>query len=223
MISPASISRIRSAVHLPTLVEEYVPLRKMGPRYVGRCPFHKEDTASFGVHPHYFKCFGCGAGGDCYTFLKEIANLSFSDAARWLSTWTGIPLDSQPVSRRQMQYAKEQADFCKWWWVRRRTVLKRILDWAMDEEPLDEEFCEFIGTRWRWKPTPLEAFEYFRDCATEGDREEWRRSSRADGAWLRLIVDLIGGACDRGKTAQGRSPDEDTEQREPATGGVGAY
>lgn len=91
--------RLKSAVDIVAVVGEYVRLKRVGagPRYVGLCPFHNEKTPSFSVHGQhqFFKCFGCGKGGDVYTFLRELQGLTFPEALQVLSDRTGIPIPSR--------------------------------------------------------------------------------------------------------------------------------
>jgi len=90
------IEHLKSAVDIVQVVGEYVRLKRSGagPRYVGLCPFHSEKTASFSVHSthQFYKCFGCGAGGDVIKFIMEIERLTFWEAVRHLAERHGIPL-----------------------------------------------------------------------------------------------------------------------------------
>src|SRR5580658_6052474 len=76
------------------VIGAYVALRKRGNDLVGLCPFHGEKTPSFHVHPDrgFFKCFGCGAGGDVMTFVQKLENLPFGDAVRMLAGKAGVEL-----------------------------------------------------------------------------------------------------------------------------------
>jgi DNA primase len=80
-----------------SLIGQYVPLRKRGNDLVGLCPFHGEKTPSFHVHPDrgFFKCFGCGAGGDVFTFYQRIENVGFGDALRALAKRAGVELEPE--------------------------------------------------------------------------------------------------------------------------------
>jgi DNA primase len=71
-----------------------VRLRKAGPRYVGLCPFHTEKTPSFSVHAvhQFYKCFGCGAGGDVLKFVMEVEGLTFYETLKLLAERNGIPM-----------------------------------------------------------------------------------------------------------------------------------
>lgn len=88
---------IRARVDIAGFVGQYVPLRKRGNDLVGLCPFHAEKTPSFHVHPDrgFFKCFGCGAGGDVITFVQKLENASFGDAVRMLASKAGIELEPE--------------------------------------------------------------------------------------------------------------------------------
>ena len=81
---------VRAAVDAADMVEVVsgrTQLRKAGPRYVGRCPFHEERTPSFSVNPaeKLFYCFGCGKGGDVITFVRDTEQLDFAEAVEWLA------------------------------------------------------------------------------------------------------------------------------------------
>lgn len=87
--------KIKEATDIVELVRGYVPLSRKGRYHVGLCPFHNEKTPSFTVHqqPDFFKCFGCGIGGDEFTFLMEREGLSFREAMESLAEAASIPLD----------------------------------------------------------------------------------------------------------------------------------
>jgi DNA primase len=87
-------AQILDRVGILDVVSEHVSLRRVGARWVGLCPFHNEKTPSFTVNPDLaiFKCFGCGRGGDVFTFLQLRENLSFMDALRMLADRVGVEL-----------------------------------------------------------------------------------------------------------------------------------
>ena len=89
-----ALREIRARVDIASFIGQYVPLRKRGNDLVGLCPFHAEKTPSFHVHPDrgFFKCFGCGAGGDVMTFVQKLENLPFGEAVRMLAGKAGIDL-----------------------------------------------------------------------------------------------------------------------------------
>jgi DNA primase len=89
------IERVRAAVPLVDVVQQYVALRRVGTRWVGLCPFHAEKTPSFGVNETLgiFKCFGCNAGGDVISFVRELEHLDFVGAVELLAGRAGISLN----------------------------------------------------------------------------------------------------------------------------------
>ncbi|MBI3279744.1 MAG: DNA primase [Acidobacteria bacterium] len=90
------VEQLKSSVDIVRVVGEYVPLKRVGagPRYTGLCPFHTEKTPSFSVHSghQFYKCFGCGAGGDVLKFVMEIERLTFPEALKSLAERYGIPM-----------------------------------------------------------------------------------------------------------------------------------
>lgn len=111
ILSPATRERIRAASDIVDVIGSYLPLKKAGANFSALCPFHKEKTPSFNVNPHkqIFHCFGCGKGGDVFTFVKEYENIGFMDAVRRLAERAKIPLefDSMP-GEQQSRHLKEQ-------------------------------------------------------------------------------------------------------------------
>ena len=88
-------STVKQQADIVRIVGEYVKLRKAGAQnYSGLCPFHQEKTASFSVHAgnQFFHCFGCNAGGDVFTFVQKIENITFPEAVRVVAEKLGIPM-----------------------------------------------------------------------------------------------------------------------------------
>jgi DNA primase len=90
------VEQVKSSVDIVKVIGEHVRLKKLGGsgRYVGLCPFHQEKTPSFSVHAghQYYKCFGCGVGGDVFKFVQEIESVSFFEALKLLAERNGIPM-----------------------------------------------------------------------------------------------------------------------------------
>jgi DNA primase len=90
------VEQVKSSVDIVKVIGEHVRLKKMGGsgRYQGLCPFHQEKTPSFSVHQshQYYKCFGCGVGGDVFKFVQEIERISFFEALKLLAERNGIPM-----------------------------------------------------------------------------------------------------------------------------------
>jgi DNA primase len=94
-IAEEKIDQIRQSVDIVEIIGEYVQLKKQGRNYFGLCPFHGESTPSFSVSSdkQIFHCFGCGAGGNVYSFLMEIEGIPFQEAAIKLAEKANIELD----------------------------------------------------------------------------------------------------------------------------------
>src|SRR6478736_6588182 len=88
------IDDLRLTANILQVIQEYVPLRKVGRTYKGLCPFHGEKTPSFHVDPEkgFFHCFGCGVGGDVFKFLELHEKLGFQDAVRMLAQKFGMAI-----------------------------------------------------------------------------------------------------------------------------------
>jgi DNA primase len=100
---------IRERIDIANFIGQYVQLRKRGNDLVGLCPFHSEKTPSFHVHPDrgFFKCFGCGTGGDLITFVQKLENASFGDAVRMLAAKAGIELEPEDPRARRVRSERE--------------------------------------------------------------------------------------------------------------------
>jgi DNA primase len=99
-IKDTSVAEVRAATDMVELVSQYTPLRKVGGRFTGRCPFHDERTPSFSVNPvdKLYHCFGCGKGGDAITFVREIEQFDFGEAVTWLAERFGVSLEFEEAS-----------------------------------------------------------------------------------------------------------------------------
>ena len=102
------IEEVRSRTDIVDLIGGYVKLQRKGSSYFGLCPFHNEKSPSFSVSPgkQMYYCFGCGAGGNVFTFLMEYENYSFQEALKLLAERAGVQLP-EPVYSKE---AREQAD-----------------------------------------------------------------------------------------------------------------
>ena len=102
------IEEVRTRNDIVDVISGYVRLQKKGSSYFGLCPFHNEKSPSFSVsrQKQMYYCFGCGAGGNVFTFLMEYENFSFVEAVKFLADRAGIELPQQEYSKE----AKEKAD-----------------------------------------------------------------------------------------------------------------
>ena len=88
------IREIKYRNDIETAISQYVNLKRRGKNLVGLCPFHSEKTPSFTVYPESasFYCFGCGAGGDVFTFTGLIENLDYIESVKLLAERSGVTL-----------------------------------------------------------------------------------------------------------------------------------
>ena len=94
MIPEDIINEIKYRNDIETAISQYVNLKRRGKNLVGLCPFHSEKTPSFTVYPENgsFYCFGCGVGGDVFTFTGLIENLDYIESVKLLAERSGITL-----------------------------------------------------------------------------------------------------------------------------------
>jgi DNA primase len=99
-LSEEKVSEIRDRSSILEIVSDYVNLKKTGKNHKGLCPFHSEKTPSFMVNEEkqIFHCFGCGAGGDVFTFLMKVGHFSFPQAVEELAKRYGVRLPPQEIS-----------------------------------------------------------------------------------------------------------------------------
>lgn len=134
------IEEVRSRNDIVDVIGGYVRLKKKGSTYFGLCPFHNEKTGSFSVsgNKQMYYCFGCGAGGNVFTFLMQYENYAFGEAMQVLAERAGIELPKQEMTAAQ----KREAD--------RRTLLLGI----------QKEAAKYFYTLLR-SPRGRRAYDYF--------------------------------------------------------------
>lgn len=88
------VEEVRQKNDIVDVVSGYVRMKQRGANYVGLCPFHNEKTGSFSVSPsrQIFKCFGCGIGGNVFTFIMQYENYTFVEAMKMLAERAGVKL-----------------------------------------------------------------------------------------------------------------------------------
>jgi len=109
-ISDEKLAEIRNAGEIVDVISARVFLKKAGKDYAGLCPFHAEKTPSFTVSPEkqIFHCFGCGAGGDVFTFLMKYDGISFPEAVESVARQYGVSLPAPDMSDKQRQEASQR-------------------------------------------------------------------------------------------------------------------
>jgi DNA primase len=112
-IPEEKISEIRSIADIVEVVAESVLLKKAGNNYFGLCPFHSEKTPSFSVNPdkQIFHCFGCGVGGNVFSFLMKQEGLTFPEAVRVLARRYGIEIPRRRMTAGEKRKLDEKEQF----------------------------------------------------------------------------------------------------------------
>lgn len=102
MIPESFLLQLKQYNSIEDVVSSYVKLQKKGRNLVGLCPFHSEKTGSFFLYPQTqsYYCFGCGAGGDVITFIRQYLNLDYIEALKFLAQRANIPFPEDGVDDR---------------------------------------------------------------------------------------------------------------------------
>jgi DNA primase len=126
------IDDLKDRADLVRIIEPYAQLKKKGANWMACCPFHQEKTPSFSVNPSkgFYKCFGCGKGGNAFTFLMEMEGLNFPEAVQRVAEMHGIPLP-EPVDDGQYKQARK-----------RKEEKKQLADQVIDLNKIALEFWE---------------------------------------------------------------------------------
>ena len=111
-VSNDIIEQIRSSSDIIEIIQEHVPLKKSGKNFTGLCPFHSEKTPSFSVSPEkqIYHCFGCGEGGNVFSFLMKFCSLSFPEAVTQIGKRYGITVPRQFHGSKGKSLHDSQAD-----------------------------------------------------------------------------------------------------------------
>lgn len=199
------VEEVRQRSDIVDIVSSYVRLTKRGSNYFGLCPFHNEKTGSFSVTPgkQMYYCFGCGAGGNVITFVKEYENYSFPEAVQFLAKRAGIALpeideESERVkdNRRQRLLAinKEAGKF--YYAMLRSEAGRRAYEYFKSRGLTDETMKQFgLGFA---RPGQNETYRYLKNkgFTDEELRESGlfvfnERQGMMDKFWNRAIFPIM--------------------------------
>ncbi len=133
------VQEIKMRTDLVELISQYVPLRRAGSSYKGLCPFHAEKTPSFTVNPDkgFFKCWGCGEGGDCFGFLMKKEGLSFPEAGEVLAKRLGLEWVSRGDSAERKSERQRLYDIC--------ALAERFFRRSLEQSPVVKRYLEERG------------------------------------------------------------------------------
>ncbi len=142
-------SQVREKIDIVAFISEYLPLKKMGRNFTTTCPFHSENSPSFVVSPErqIWHCFGCGKGGDVFTFLMEYENLEFIEALRILAKKAGVVLkmtgSSFSASKKEAIFAlnKLAAEYYSYV-LTKHGAGKKALEYLINNRGLNEKLIK---------------------------------------------------------------------------------
>jgi len=152
----SSSEEIKNKLDIKDVIGQYVKLQKAGANYRALCPFHKEKTPSFFVSPsrQIWHCFGCGEGGDIFSFLMKIENIEFKEALKILAQKAGVKLAYEnPQVRSQKQRLidinKEAAIFFEENLWKMRDVVDYLIKRGFKQETIKEFHLGWAPDEWR--------------------------------------------------------------------------
>jgi len=143
-IPEEKITEIKNSADIVNIISETVVLKKAGKNFIGLCPFHSEKTPSFTVSPdkQIFYCFGCGAGGNIFSFIMKKEGLSFPEAARMLARHYSIEIPVKAMSPEQKKRITEKENLL--------AINEKAVDFfsrVLLENPLGEKAREYLLKR----------------------------------------------------------------------------
>lgn len=140
-ITDEQIEQIRQATNIVDLIGETVSLKKRGANWIGLCPFHNEKSPSFNVRDDkgIFKCFGCGKGGDAFSYLMEREALTFPEAAKKLAERANIKLEDATEEEKEAQSESERV----------HNTIRAVAGWYYHalRSPIGEEPLKYMHRR----------------------------------------------------------------------------
>ena len=109
IIPDEKVREVRARATILDVVSDYVNLKKTGSNFLGLCPLHGEKTPSFSVNPakEIFHCFGCGAGGDVFSFIMRMEGLTFPESIQFLARRVGVVIDDRPPTAEEKRRTDE--------------------------------------------------------------------------------------------------------------------
>lgn len=144
-ITDETISNILSKVDIVDVIGEYVHLKKSGRNYLGLCPFHAEKTPSFSVssEKQFYHCFGCGAGGNIFSFLMEIEGVTFPQSVQMVAEKVGVQLQIDSGSNAYQQQKNETKE----WMYKGHQLAAQLFHHMLMERKEGERAREYLKSR----------------------------------------------------------------------------
>src|SRR3990167_376668 len=145
------VQEVKTKTDIVSIIGERIELKKAGRNYKANCPFHGEKTASFMVSPELqiFKCFGCGEGGDAFSFLEKYEGMEFPEALKYLADKAGIKL-----KRTNFGQASEKEKM-----VEINTQTLRFYNYLLLDHPVGKKALNYLTRDRGLKPETIKEFQ----------------------------------------------------------------
>jgi DNA primase len=157
-IPEETIEAIRRSIDIVDVISDYVQLKKQGRNYFGLCPFHGEKTPSFSVSPEkqIFHCFGCGAGGNVFSFLMDIEGLTFIEAVKRLAAKANVDLSAFKLDDVDKHHRNDAGETKMM--IEAHALLKKFYHHLLVNTKEGQEAFDYLQTR-GWTREMIDQFE----------------------------------------------------------------
>lgn len=199
------IEEIRSRNDIVDVISSYVKLKKQGATYFGLCPFHNEKSPSFSVTPgkQMYYCFGCGEGGNVYSFIMKYENYSFVEAIKMLADRAGITLPEAEYSEEERKRADLRANLLEinkkaamYFHHQLKSEKGKIGLKYFNERGLDNETIVRFGLGYSTKTSNdlyqyMKTFGYSDDILKESGLFSFSEKGTYDKFWNRVMFPIL--------------------------------
>ena len=199
------IEEIRSRNDIADVISSYVKLKKQGATYFGLCPFHNEKSPSFSVTPgkQMYYCFGCGEGGNVYSFIMKYENYSFVEAVKMLADRAGITLPEAEYSEEERKRADLRANLLEinkkaamYFHHQLKSEKGKIGLKYFNERGLDNETIVRFGLGYSTKTSNdlyqyMKTFGYSDDILKESGLFSFSEKGTYDKFWNRVMFPIL--------------------------------
>ncbi|MBQ3583909.1 MAG: DNA primase, partial [Lachnospiraceae bacterium] len=199
------IEEIRSKNDVVDVISSYVKLKKQGATYFGLCPFHNEKSPSFSVTPgkQMYYCFGCGEGGNVYSFIMKYENFSFLEAVKMLADRAGVALPEAEYSEEDRRKADLKANLLEinkkaamYFHHQLKTEKGQIGKQYLTKRGLDEETIVRFGLGYSNKTSDdlyryMKTFGYSDEILKESGLFSFSEKGTYDKFWNRVMFPIL--------------------------------
>lgn len=146
------VEKIKQKIDVVDLISEYIPMKKAGRNFKANCPFHNEKSPSFVASPErqMWHCFGCGKGGDIFTFVGEYERLDFSESLKVLAEKAGIKLTTNAFK------TKTEEKRAKMYAINHLTA--QFYNYLLTKHPTGKKALSYVTEERKISPALIETF-----------------------------------------------------------------